>query len=211
MSHFACAEQPDHPLNDRQMRVFREMRQQFRGIPSSLANSSGIFLSQTAYCDLVRPGYALYGGNPIPGHSNPMRPVVELKGRIIQIRNVKRGDTVGYGATWTAKRPTKLAVVAVGYADGYARAASGTDAEVGAQVLVGGRLCNIVGRVSMDLLTVDVTDLADGAAKRGDLVTLIGGKMDIDAFAALIDTIGYEVLTGLGRRCHRVYKSDKSG
>ena len=102
MSHLACAETPDHPMNDRQIRLFREIRILFRGMPSSLANSAGIFLGGTAHCDLVRPGIALFGGNPTPGKTNPMRPVVELKGRITQVRNIKKGDTVGYGASWTA-------------------------------------------------------------------------------------------------------------
>ena len=97
MSHLACADTPDHPMNDKQIRLFREIRILFRGIPSSLANSSGIFLGGTMHCDLVRPGAALYGANPTPGRKNPMRPVVELKGRIIQVRHVPRGDTVGYG------------------------------------------------------------------------------------------------------------------
>ena len=124
MSHFACAETPDHPMNDRQIRLFREIRILFRGVPSSLANSAGIFLGGTAHCDLVRPGIALFGGNPIPGQKNSMRPVVELKGRITQVRQIKKGDTVGYGASWTAARPSRLAIVAAGYGDGYFRAAA---------------------------------------------------------------------------------------
>ena len=116
MSHLACAETPDHPMNDRQIRLFREIRILYRGLSSSLANSAGIFLGGTVYCDLVRPGLALYGANPTPGRKNPMRPVVELKGRIIQVRAVNKGETVGYGATFTAGRPSRIAVVAIGYA-----------------------------------------------------------------------------------------------
>src|SRR5229473_2958247 len=117
MSHLACADTPDHPMNDRQIRLFREIRIMYRGISSSLANSSGIFLGGTMYCDLVRPGVALFGANPTPGKKNPMLPVVELKGRIIQVRMVNKGESVGYDATFTATRPTRIAVIAIGYAD----------------------------------------------------------------------------------------------
>ena len=206
MSHLACAEQPEHPLNERQISVFREVRMLYRGIPSSLANSSGIFLGQAAHCDMVRPGVALYGVNPIPGQSNPMRPVIELQARIAQVRTVPRGETVGYDAAWTAKRTTRIAVVAVGYADGYLRAASASDEAPGADAIVAGQRCPLAGRVSMDLLAIDITDLPDGAARRGDLATLIGGEMTVDARASAAGTIGYEVLTSLGRRYHRVYR-----
>src|SRR5262249_32767824 len=121
ISHLACSERADHPLNDKQIRLVREIRIIYRGVPSSLANSSRIFLGGTLHCDLVRPGIALYGGNPTPGRSNPMRPVVELKGRIAQVRNLAKGDTVGYGATFTASRASRIAIVAVGYADGVQR------------------------------------------------------------------------------------------
>ena len=206
MSHLACAEQPDHPLNERQISMFREVRMLYRGIPSSLANSSGIFLGAAAHCDMVRPGVALYGVNPIPGQSNPMRPVIELQARIAQVRTVPRGETVGYDAAWTAKRTTRIAVVAVGYADGYLRAASASDEAPGADAIVAGQRCPLAGRVSMDLLAIDITELPDNAARRGDLTTLIGGEMTVDALASAAGTIGYEVLTSLGRRYHRVYR-----
>ena len=155
---------------------------------------------------MVRPGVALYGVNPIPGQSNPMRPVITLQARIAQVRNVAKGETVGYDAAWTAKRAAKLAVVAVGYADGYLRAASASDEAPGADAIVAGTRCPLAGRVSMDLLAIDITDLPDNAARRGDLATLIGGEMTVDALAAAAGTIGYEVLTSLGRRYHRVYR-----
>ena len=208
MSHLACAEIPDHPMNDRQIRLFREIRLLYRGVPSSLANSSGIFLGGSAYCDLVRPGVALYGVNPTPGKKSPMRPVVDLKGRIIQVRPVNKGETVGYGAAFAAARPSRIAVVAVGYADGFLRSASAARGKPAAEVIVAGKRCPIAGRVSMDLLAVDVTDLAEGAARRGDLATLIGGGISVDELAAGMGTIGYEVLTNLGRRYHRVYKGE---
>jgi alanine racemase len=206
MSHLACAEQPEHPLNGRQIAAFREVRMFFRGIPSSLANSSGIFLGATAHCDVVRPGVALYGVNPTPGQKNPMQPVIELQAHIVQVRTVPRGETVGYDAAWTAKRPTRIAVAAVGYADGYLRAASASDKTPGADAVVAGKRCPLAGRVSMDLLAIDVTDLPDNSVRRGDLAMLIGGEITVDALAAGAGTIGYEVLTGLGRRYHRVYR-----
>jgi alanine racemase len=207
MSHLACAETPGHPMNDRQIRMFRELRILFRGVPASLANSSGIFLGGGAvHCDLVRPGVALYGGNPTPSQSNPMRPVVELKGRIVQVREVKRGDTVGYGATFTAQRPSRVAIVAAGYADGFLRCAAADRNKRPAQVIVAGKRCPLAGRVSMDLIAVDVTDVPEGGARRGDFATLIGGDIGIDELAAALGTISYEVLTRMGSRFHRVYK-----
>jgi alanine racemase len=206
MSHLACSETPEHPLNAQQISVFREIRILYRGIPSSLANSSGIFLGAAAHCDVVRPGVALYGVNPTPGQKNPMQPVIELQARIAQVRTVPRGETVGYNAGWTAKRTTRIAVVAVGYADGYLRAASASDLAPGADAIVAGKRCPLAGRVSMDLLAIDITDLPDNAARRTDLVTLIGAEMTVDDVAKAAGTIGYEVLTSLGRRYHRVYR-----
>jgi alanine racemase len=206
MSHLACAEIPDHPMNDRQIRLFREIRILYRGVASSLANSSGIFLGGGAYCDLVRPGVALYGVNPTPGRANPMRPVVELKGRVIQVRAVNKGESVGYGAASTTTRPSRIAIVAVGYADGYLRSASAAKGKPAGQVIIAGNRCPIAGRVSMDVLAADVTDLPDGTVRRGDFATLIGDGMSVDDVAAAMGTIGYEVLTHLGRRYHRVYK-----
>jgi alanine racemase len=207
MSHLACADVPNHPMNDKQIRLFREIRSLYRGVPCSLANSSGIFLDDGAVnYDLVRPGAALYGINPTPGSKNRMRPVVELKGLIVQVRAIKRGDSVGYGAAWTSERPSRIAIVAVGYGDGYLRAHGATAAKPAAQVIVNGKHCPIVGRISMDLFAVDVSDLAEGTVRRGDFATLIGGDIDVDKLAGWAGTIGYEVLTSLGRRYYRVYK-----
>jgi alanine racemase len=206
MSHLACAETPDHPMNDRQIRLFREIRILFRGLASSLANSSGVFLGGTVYCDLVRPGVALYGANPTPGRSNPMHPVVELKGRIIQVRVVNQGDTVGYGGAFTATRSSRIAIVALGYADGFLRSAAAARGKPAAEVIIAGRRCPVAGRVSMDVLAVDVTHLPEGTVRRGDNATLIGDGMSVDDLAGAMGTIGYEVLTGLGRRYHRAYK-----
>src|SRR5437764_13436573 len=206
MSHLASAELLNNPATARQLTAFREIASVFSGVPASLANSSGIFLGSQFQFDLVRPGCALYGVNPTPEADNPMQPVVELKARIVQIRNVERGDTVGYGATWTARRPTKLAIVAAGYADGYFRAASANDGTRGAEVVVAGKRCPIAGRVSMDLIAVDVTDLEKNAARRGHMVTLLGEGITVDELAHHFGTIGYEVLTSLGSRYARVYK-----
>ena len=205
MSHLACAEVADHPLTVSQIKLFRELRSLYAGIPASLANSSGIFLGDAALYDLVRPGAAIYGVNPTPSHPNPMRGVVELTGRILQIRNIAEGQTVGYGATWTAKRASRIGVVALGYADGLLRAASGTDTAPGGVAIVGGKPCPIVGRISMDLACIDITDLSD-VVHRGDPATLIGAGIGVDDFAAAAGTIGYEVLTRLGMRCHVVYR-----
>jgi alanine racemase len=206
MSHLACAETADHPLNANQIRLFRELRMLYHGVPASLANSSGIFLGDATHFDLARPGAALYGINPTPGQANPMRNVVELTGRILQVRTVPQGETVGYGAAWTAKRASRIAVVALGYADGLLRAGSGVDRKAGGSAVVAEKICPIVGYISMDLTCVDVTDLAEGAARRGDVATFIGEKLPIDAVGASSSTIGYEILVRLGSRCHLVYR-----
>ncbi len=206
MSHLACADQPEHPLNDRQIRLFREVRLLYRGIPSSLAASSGVFLGNTTHCDMVRPGIALYGGNPTPGHSNPMRPAVRLDAHVLQVRHVGKSEAIGYGAVWTARHASRIAVIAVGYGDGYLRAASSTDEAPGADAIVAGKRCPIAGRISMDLAAVDITALPENAVRRGDLVTLIGDEITVDDLANKAGTISYEVLTNLSRRYHRVYR-----
>jgi alanine racemase len=206
LSHLACADIPDHPLNAKQLQLFRELRALYSGIPASLANSSGIFLGAATYFDLARPGAALYGINPTPGRRNPMASVVELTGRIVQLRAVAREQTIGYGATWTARRHSRIAVVALGYANGLLRAGSASDQRSGGAAIVAGKRCPIVGRISMDLLMIDITDLPDGAVRRGDFAVLIGGELSIDEVAAAAGTIGYEILTRLGMRCHLDYR-----
>jgi alanine racemase len=205
MSHFACADEPGHPHNARQMTLFRELRARFPNVKGSLANSSGVFLGPDAHHDLVRPGAALYGVNPTPRHVNLMLPVVRLEGRIIQIREIAAQATVGYGAAWTARRRSRIAVVAIGYADGLLRAAGATDSKPGAEAILGGRRCPVVGRISMDLTALDVTDLPIEAAHRGDLVRFLDEEISVDELASHAGTIGYEVLTSLGRRYRRVY------
>jgi alanine racemase len=206
MSHLVAAEQLNSPFNAKQLAVFREIASLFSGVPASLSNSSGVFLGAQFQFDMVRPGAALYGVNPTPEADNPIQPVVGLKARIVQIRNVERGETVGYGGTWTARRPTRLAIVSAGYADGYFRAASANDGTRGAEVMVAGKRCPVAGRISMDLMAVDVTDLPANAARRGHLVTLLGEGITLDELAHHFGTIGYEVLTSLGSRYARIYK-----
>jgi alanine racemase len=206
MSHLVSAEQLNSPINARQLTTFREIASVFSGVPASLSNSSGIFLGAQFQFDMVRPGAALYGVNPTPEADNPMQPVVDLKARIVQFRNIERGETVGYGGTWTARRPTRLAIVSAGYADGYFRAASASDGTRGAEVIVAGKRCPVAGRISMDLMAVDVTDLPPNAARRGHMVTLLGEGITVDELAHHFGTIGYEVLTSLGSRYARVYK-----
>lgn len=211
MSHFVAAQFPANPRNAEQIASFRAIRGLYRGVPASIANSSGIFLDPDAQLDLVRPGAALYGVNPTPSKPNPMKPVVDLKVRVAQIRNVAFGETVGYDATWTARRPSRIAVVTLGYADGFFRSASGDDQRPGGTLFLDSRPCPIVGRISMDLTAIDITDLPESSVRRGDLATVIGADRDIDATGEMLGTIGYEVLTSLGRRYARVYRDEQPG
>ena len=183
MSHLACADTPNHALNAKQITAFRDLRFMFRGTPTSLANSSGIFLGPAAHCDMVRPGAALYGANPTLATQNLMEPAVTLKARIVQVRDVPRGASVGYGATWTASRATRSSLYRCrsGYGDGYLRAASG--GKSAAMALIANRRCAIVGRISMDLMAFDVTGLPDDLVRRGMHATLIGDGITVDDLA----------------------------
>jgi alanine racemase len=205
ISHFVSSEIPGDPTNQAQIELFGAARAAFPGLPASLANSSGMFLDPAPIYDLGRPGYALYGGNPTPGRPNPMRPVVTLTVAIQQIRWIEAGATCGYNAQWTAWRPTRLATLLIGYADGLPRGAGATDARPGAEVAVAGRRCALVGRVSMDLTIVDVTDLPEDVVRPGDPVEFFGPTIDLDDFATRSGTIGYHLLTSLGPRHQRDY------
>jgi alanine racemase len=209
MSHLACADDPADPHNEAQRAAFDKRRALLPPAPASLAASDGLMLGKPYHYDLVRPGYALYGGQAFRGGPTPVNPVVTLRARILQVRTLAAGDCVGYSASWQASRPTRLAVVAAGYADGLARALSAASGEAGGNVLVAGQLAPIVGRVSMDLITIDITDIK-GDVARGDLVTLIGttsvgAGLTIEAMGRAAGTIGYEVLTRLGPRFVRSY------
>lgn len=205
MSHFASSEDETDPANARQIAAFAEIAAAFPGLPASLKNSSGHFLKDCPSYQLTRPGYALYGGNPTPGKPNPMQPVVGLASRILQLREVEAGVQVGYNGRWTAKRKSRLATICLGYADGYPRNASWTDSSAGGSAIIGGIVCPFAGTVSMDLIIVDVTEVPVAAVKRGDPVTVIGGPLDLEAVGAGAKTIGYEILTSLGRRHARRY------
>jgi alanine racemase len=205
MSHFVSSEIPGDAANPSQIELFEAARAAFASLPASLANSSGMFLDPSPIYDLARPGYALYGGNPTPGRPNPMRPVVTLTAAIQQIRSIETGMSCGYNAQWTARRPTRLATLLIGYADGLPRGAGATDAKPGAEVAVAGRRAPLVGRVSMDLTIVDVTDLAEDAVRVGDPVEFFGRANDLDDFATRSGTIGYHLLTSLGPRYQRAY------
>lgn len=213
MSHFVASEEPGNPLNDLQIARFAEISRLFPGIPASLANSSGIMLEQQPHFDLTRPGYALYGGNPTPGKPNPMQPVVTLECRIIQLRDIDAGETVGYNARWRALAPSRIAVISLGYADGFARRAGVRNigepqSLAGGAAMVAGSMCPMAGMVSMDLIAVDITGIPHDQVKAGDMVTLIGGDLNVDVVARRLGTIGYEVLTSLGHRYARRYIAD---
>jgi alanine racemase len=172
-------------------------------VPASLAASSGIFLGPAFHFDFVRPGAALYGVNPQPGSSNPMRQIVRLKGRILQVREVDRGDPVGYGAAHVMDRPGRLATVAIGYADGWFRSLSPHGSG-----RLGGTRVPLIGRVSMDLVVFDVSAVDPLSARPGSFIELLDDDYDVDAAATDAGTIGYEILTSLGRRYHRVYRDE---
>ncbi len=200
MSHLACAEQQSHPLNARQLARFRAALPQLPAAKATLANSSGIFLGPDYHFDLARPGAALYGIAPVEGEANPMAQVVRLEGKVIQLRDIPAGAGVGYGASWQASTPRRIATVAVGYADGFPRSLSN-----GTAARYRGTLLPLIGRVSMDTLTLDASALAPDALQPGSLVELIGEGHPIDAVAAEAGTIAYELLTRLGRRYFRRY------
>ncbi|MBT5038716.1 MAG: alanine racemase [Rhodospirillaceae bacterium] len=211
MSHLACAEQPGHAMNAAQLAEFKVALESLgahtANSKASLANSSAIFLGPEYHFDLARPGAALYGLNPTPDQPNPMSEVVRLQGKILQVRRVDSSRSVGYGAAHVAERPSRIATVPVGYADGYLRSASNQAANQACGYIRGAR-APVVGRVSMDMITLDVTDIPQAHAHPGAAVDLIGGPYPVDRFAADAGTIGYEILTMLGQRYRRLYVED---
>ena len=198
MSHLACADEPAHEANAAQSAAFNALRDFFPGVPRSLANSSGVFLGPDFHHDMVRPGAAVYGINPVPSQTNPMQPVVQLTAQVVQLRDVGPGDHIGYGWAHRAEKPSRLATLSIGYADGWHRAPGGV-------VYVGDTPLPLVGRVSMDSIIVDLG--ADGAAQvsPGSMIELIGEHQSIDMVASAMGTIGHDVLTGLGARFERHY------
>lgn len=211
MSHLACADEPNNPMNELQRQRFEAVRSRLPPMPASLANSGGTFLGSAYHYDLVRPGIALYGGRALEGRPNPMRWVVKLQARILQVREVEAGTTVGYGATYRTNRPARIATLACGYADGFLRALSSPTGRPGPVGFLGEHPVPVIGRVSMDLITVDVTDVPDKLAIRGAWVEVMGARTTIDDLTDRAGTIGYELLTRLGQRVHRVYLGGEPG
>lgn len=200
ISHLARSEEAAEPMNPAQLARFRAALAVLPRAPASLANSSGVFLGRDYHFDLLRPGAALYGINPTPGAANPMRAAVRLDARVLQVRDVDSPASVGYGAAHRIDAPTRIATIAAGYADGYFRSAGGRGI-----VHFNGVAAPVVGRVSMDLITVDVGGLPPGAVRPGDWAQIVGPDNPVDAAAAQAQTIGYEMLTALGRRYRRAY------
>ncbi|MBA4489525.1 alanine racemase [Paracoccus sp. S1E-3] len=194
MSHLACADEPEHPMNRRQLAAFRAMTEGVT-VPLSFAATGGILLGPEYHFDITRPGVGLYGGMPFAD----ARPVLRLSLPVIQVREVAPGETVGYSNTWAAERPTRVATLAAGYADGLHRTLSSDGQRPRIDLFAGDIRCPILGRVSMDLITADVSALADVP----DELDLICPQQPVDAVAEAMGTIGYEVLTGLGRRYPR--------
>ncbi len=200
MSHLACASEPEHPLNTEQLTLFKQARQFFPELRASLANSSGLFLDASYHMDLARPGCALYGITPNPALPNPMLPVVTWTAPILQIRTIERDQPIGYGATMTVTRGMKVSTLACGYADGLHRSASPHLA-----AWIDDYRCPMLGRVSMDLICYDVTDVPEAVLETTDYLTLMGPHQSVDQVADAYGTIGYEVLCHLGQRVQRRY------
>jgi alanine racemase len=204
MSHLACADTPNHEKNRTQLALFSSILAQFPGVPASLANSAATMSGRDNHFQMVRPGIALYGGRAVAGRRNPMSRVVTLEAPIMQVKDVKTGESVGYGATQTVTRDSKLAIVAMGYADGFCRSLSSSNNRPGSKVAIAGHYCPVVGRVSMDMIGVDITDLPE-LPMPGDMVEILGPHISVDDHADVANTIGYEVLTNLKGRYSRSY------
>jgi alanine racemase len=209
MSHFACADDPDHPKNTSQIESFNAAKALFPQLKTSLQNSAGAFLGSRARSDVARLGIALYGGEAVNDVANPMQPVVTAEAQVMMVRHAKAGETVSYGATEILSRDTRIAVCSVGYADGYHRAISATGVVLrqtgrpAGQGFIAGHTVPILGRVTMDQTMFDVTDVPD--VKAGDFIELFGANILLDDAARAAGTIGYELLTSLANRYHRVY------
>jgi len=203
MSHLACADDPQHAMNAAQLARFRAALARLPPAPASLAASAGIELGRDFLFDMVRPGMALYGGKPIPSRANPYRTVVVLSSRVLQLRKLARGETVGYAASHAVAKPMIVAIVGIGYADGVIRSGSGK-----ASAAIGGVRVPVVGRISMDLLALDVSALSGESVGRGTEVELLGETVTVDDAANAAGTIGHEVLTAISSRVRRIYVGD---
>ena len=200
LSHFSCSSEFDNPITPEQRERFVRALETLPPAPASLSNSSGIFWGPDFLFDLVRPGLALFGGNPTPHRANPMRAVLELQAPVLQVRDVDTSMTVGYGATHRFARRGRVATLAIGYADGYHHSLGNKGI-----VKIGPHFAPLVGHVSMDSITVDVTDLPESDVHVGALATVLGPHRTLDALAAEAGTITYEILTSLGSRLLRTY------
>jgi alanine racemase len=211
MTHLATADEPGHLLNQRQFESFQKLRTAFAGIESSASNSSGIFHAVSNGGELSRPGIAMYGGEALAGVANPMRPVVTLEARVVQIRTGLKGETAGYGATALLERDTRIAICSTGYADGYLRSLSGSGTPLrnvvhkGGEGFVAGHKVPVIGRVTMDMISFDVTALPEASIRPGDYIELFGHNIALDDAARAAGSIGFELLTSLGNRYHRRY------
>lgn len=208
MSHLACADTPSHEKNRTQLALFGSVMAQFPGIPASLANSAGLMTGRDYHFQMVRPGIALYGGRAVNGRKNPMQPVVTLHVPILQVAEGRTGETVGYGAAYTLNRNSRLAILGYGYADGFFRSLSGTNQRPGGKVFIRGKLCPVIGRISMDLTVVDVTELGADLPMPGEGAEVLGAHISVDDQADAAGTIGYEILTSLKGRYTRNYVGD---
>jgi alanine racemase len=200
MSHLARADEPDRDMNWVQLARFRAALALLPPAPASLAASAGIELGRDYRFDLVRPGIAVYGGNPMPPRPNPYRTVAVLTGRVLQVRHIDVGETVGYAASFTAARPSVLVTVAAGYADGLIRAMAGKG-----RAAIAGVYVPFAGRISMDLLALDATNVPETALVRGAEVEFLGDTVTLEEVAEAAGTITHEILASLGPRAHRVY------
>jgi len=212
MSHLACADQPNHEKNRTQLALFQSVLTHFPKIPASLANSAGLMTGRDYHFQMVRPGIALFGGRAVVGRRNPMAHVATLEVPILQVKDARTGETVGYGANQTLVRDSKLAIIALGYADGFFRHLSSSNTRPGGKVWLRGKLCPVVGRVSMDLTIIDITELGpDNLPLPGEGVEVFGPHISVDDQADAAGTIGYEVLTAMkaGRYVRR-YVGDES-
>ncbi|MFA5898712.1 MAG: alanine racemase [Hyphomicrobium sp.] len=205
MSHLACADDAAHQMNREQLGTFRRLSGKLPKARASLAASDGLMLGKDFHFDLVRPGYAIYGGQATSQRICPVEPVVRVSARILQVHDIPAGARIGYSASYRAATPRRIATIAAGYADGVFRHASAPDGEVGGAVYMRGKLAPIVGRVSMDLITVDITVVGGPAPERGEFVDLVGPYLPLETVGHNAHSIGYEVLTRLGTRFHRHY------
>ncbi len=203
MSHLASADDPNSQLNHGQLLKFKKIRKILPMGKASFAASSGIFLNKNFHFDIARPGIAIYGVNPTPNEKNPMFPVITLKARIVQVRIAKKNETVGYGGTYRTTNKTRIATVAIGYADGFSRFLSNNTFGY-----IENKKVPLIGRISMDLITFNVTSIPENVSLIGQWIELIGKHHTVDQIANEVGTIGHEILTSLGQRFHRVYSEN---